>query len=127
MPYIITPGIQTTDAGTNFDTIAAADLQEAREIVTRLWNARYPQSDAWAEKFTGAGFVAESIAEIVGEDGGKVCGSHDCYVIDVRSATYVELRKLCGLEGVELYGIRDERRAQILDAFNRCADGLGHG
>ncbi len=111
MPYIITTGLQTTDSGTTTsDGHAVGDLSEARShVLTELGD----RGAIGGPKDALCGDVLD-----LTESGGTIGPTRSGLVIDITPTTYADLRGPAGLEGVQLYGLRDERRAQILDAYN---------
>lgn len=93
------------------DRHAVETIEEAREHIVE--GVGIPEPETWAE----LNATHASIAELP-ESGGTVGPLSDGTIIEVRPVTYAELRGDAGLTGVELYGLRDERRDQIIDAYN---------
>ncbi len=99
MPYIITPGVQTTDAGTNYESTAVETHEEAARRVCELLNARYHGDESdfdW------------SLPDV----GGTVGPAPDGYVIDVTFCAWGDLNDWTH------YPETDEECREIIDAFN---------
>jgi hypothetical protein len=88
---------------------AVATIEEARDYLQPI--VRAPSSPSIRSELV-------SSVHTMPETGGFVGRLPDGTTIEVRPVTYNELRVGAGLVGVELYGLRDERRDQILDAYN---------
>lgn len=43
MPYIVTPGTQTTDSGTNYESTAVETIEETRDLVYETLKVHYPR------------------------------------------------------------------------------------
>lgn len=103
MPFIVSKSrlLESTTA------LAFTTFEEARDhLIDYCEDRREPM-----------GQTIYACIEGLNEDGDRIT-LPDGYVIKVYKATYAELRYYAGLGGVELYGLRDERRQQILDAYN---------
>lgn len=88
-------------------TLAFTTFEEAREHIIDFCE---DQSEPMTQQ-------TYALIESLSEYGDKL-GLTDGCVIEVYRVTYNALRYYAGLEGVELYGLRDERRQKILDAYN---------
>lgn len=117
MPYIIVvnqPGYLPDQ-----DPYAVADIEDARASAANEvdWSLERLHEERGAFEGLNAYERAGVEAADLPDTGGVIGPLPDGYVIDVRKTTYAALRTLAGLDGVELYGLRDERRDQILNAF----------
>lgn len=93
---------------------AVATIDEAREIAHDTlyrWEDDHAGDDARIEPLYDA-------AKALPVSGGVIGPLPDGCIIDVRPTTYKELCAFAGLAATELYGLRDERREQILGAYN---------
>jgi hypothetical protein len=116
MPYIVTPGIQTTDAGTNFDATACADIGEARSaILTELGDRGYIDGPEHA--------LCGAVADLSEASGGTIGPLPGGYVIEVQAVTWDELGELTGRPYLAVNarpgcGAAEVARAALLDAYN---------
>lgn len=87
--------------------LAFATIEEARDAII----------DHCEDQSEPLGQTTYARIEDLSEDGGRIT-LPDGYVIELYTVTYAALRWYAGLKDVELYGLREERRNQIIDAYN---------
>lgn len=116
MPFIITTTSPNGSFHGEITSHAVGTIEEARDYV--LEDIGISEPDTWAEHDA----IQASIDNLP-ESGGTIGPLPDGTTIEVSLATYDDLRASANLVGIELYGLRDERRDQILDAYNTRQEG----
>lgn len=112
MPYIVIPGTQTTDAGTNYESTAVETIKEAREVAA-LFVSNF---DTYEERHKGRLRIREMSA-----GGGKIGPMSNGFVIDVQ---FVSSLKMAALSGGRVTGqmlldcLRADDFSPAYDAFN---------
>ncbi len=81
MPYIITTGIQTTDSGTNFESVAVATIEEARDFAHKAVDTSF--GDTATGKSHDRMLDLACDARNLPDSGGTIGPMPDGYVIDV--------------------------------------------
>lgn len=110
MPYIVTPGVQTTDAGTNYESTAVETIEEARDKAGGIAQAQWTASE-------GIGWLPSHLARrarCLPESGGTIGPLPDGCIIDVQPITYDELAGL-------VFDRKDYApmfESDIIDAYN---------
>jgi hypothetical protein len=106
MPYIVTPGMQTTDAGTGYESTAVETIEDARDLAWELVKAKAGPNAATP--------AMRDLCESVRETDSHIGPMPDGFVIDVQFVSYGNLWKLTtGSKSGQPVDTKD-----IIDAFN---------